>query len=118
MGSRPLRRRAMIRLDPDDRRTLPAVVVSLADGVHMAECVDRDGTITFWLLGDHKGRHGCACRRCASHERTGPLPADLRDRLGLRHRCGAATRSTGQPCRSLVSERGLACAAHQPEAAR
>lgn len=107
------------RIDPNDERSLPAVTVPLVAGLVMAECVSGDGTTALWLMrDDDAGTIGCASRCCAPHERTGPLPAELRDRLGLVHRCGAPTRSTGHPCRSIVQAADDTCGTHRRREAR
>ncbi len=100
------------RIDPDDQRALQALTVPLAEGVALAECVAPDGSTAFWLLQAGSHTYGCACRRCVPHELTGRLPVELRDRLGLVHRCGAPTRSTGQPCRSIVQDPDATCTSH------
>lgn len=104
------------RMDPDDRHALQALTVPLADDLAVAECVQPDGSVTFWVLHARSDTYGCACARCVPHERTGPLPLELRDRLGLVHRCGAPTRSTGLPCRSHVPGPGATCTVHQRQA--
>lgn len=94
--------------------SLPYEVVELGNGDELALAVDMRGDSTLWII-----RPGtCECDRCqgstvdAAHERLGRLPAEYRERLGLRHRCGRPT-SAGHPCRSIVGDAGVPCGWHR-----
>jgi hypothetical protein len=56
---------------------------------------------------------GAPILAAAPHEALGRLPAEYRERLGLRHRCGRPTSTTGRPCRTIVEHHGEACTWHQ-----
>ncbi|WP_139114195.1 MULTISPECIES: hypothetical protein [unclassified Gordonia (in: high G+C Gram-positive bacteria)] len=102
----------------------PPTEIGLADvgldGYTIAETVDRDGQRQAWIVArhhladvdDHRDvDHGAV--EAPPHERLGPLPDDLRDRVAaVVLRCGRPTAS-GRPCRARVAEPGAACGAHR-----
>ena len=107
----------MTPADPHDRHSLPADGIDLDATLTIAWCVDPRGHAHPWLLDHaHHGRPGCACRRCAPHERPGhPIPAHMQQRLDAltsRRRCGRPTR-TGRPCRQPVHPDATGCHHHQ-----
>lgn len=82
--------------------------------------VTADGRDVLWLVDhDHAddsddADYGCACQRCAPHERTGPLPAHVRGLVArAKPRCGRP-RADGRPCRNVVATCGDACHHHRP----
>ena len=95
-----------------DLVALPAVAIPLTADLIAAECIDSTGTTSLWLLRDPDAPAGCAGTCCAPHEGDGPMRRALRERLGLVHRCGAATHA-GSPCRLPVPMPGSACAHHR-----
>lgn len=99
-------------LDLDSDRPQVAAVWAIGDpGWLFAECVNVDGATSFWLLGPGRSDDD-APRGIPEHERLGRLPAEYRERLGLRPRCGRP-KSSGEPCRMLVREPGAACEWHR-----
>ena len=65
-----------------------------------------------WLLSpEPDAPHGNASPRWAPHEQLGRLPAQFRET----YRCGVPKRD-GQPCRTVVAERGQSCAWHKAKA--
>lgn len=95
---------------PHEQHTLPAYVAPLADGWEISECVDADGTMTFWILSPEDSHdHGNASKMSAPHEQVGALPREWKRRLGLT--CGAKTRS-GASCKTVVRTYGLHCSQH------
>jgi hypothetical protein len=96
----------------------------LGDGLWVAWLVDADGARCPYIVDRHPDAptdlpSGREVVRLAPHERTGRLPADVREALGLIHRCGALAATTGRPCRNRVARPGDRCDAHrdQPAAA-
>lgn len=89
-------------------------------GYSIAETVDPNGVIEFWILhqpqiGSPDADHG---NPTPPHELNGPLRPDWRRRVAeTLLRCGRATRA-GRPCRTPVAVPGLACAHHRTEARR
>lgn len=92
--------------------------ISLDGGFTAAVVVAADGSESLWVLKDET-RHrfvvdgiGYGNAR-PTHERTGRLPAHIRDRLwGDSLRCGRR-RWDGQACRHRVAEPGGTCSAHR-----
>lgn len=79
-----------------------------------AECVNQDGTTSFWLVSkEHLDAEDApAGNPNQSHEKLGRLPGLVRDRIwGDRLRCGRP-RYDGQPCRQRVKEPGQPCGQH------
>ena len=79
-----------------------------------AVCVTPDGETELWLvredvLNEPDAAHGNADQ---THEKLGPLPHEVRERIwGDSLRCGRP-RCDGQPCRQRVKEPGQSCAVH------
>jgi hypothetical protein len=103
-----------------DPRPIPdwGTAAPLAGGYIAAECVASDGEAWPWLVAplcpgcEDDATHGNR-DTVPAHERTGRLPVQVRDALGLIHRCGRPTkRGKGPPCRIVVSEPGQVCGAH------
>lgn len=88
--------------------------VGLGDGPHAAAVAVRaDGTTDLWVL-DLRYNHE-ATLSTPPHEQLGPLPSAYRTRvLFVPLRCGAPTRSTGEPCRLPVTRPGGRCHLHPP----
>jgi len=98
-----------------DRRALPTASFPTADGWCAAECVNADGSVSYWLVGPDDGAApGCADRKAAPHEQTGRLPAEYRRRLGFQ--CSART-ATGRRCSNTTAEVDGLCPAHRPRRA-
>lgn len=94
----------------------------LGNGYTIAWCIAPDGEPWPWLVAN-------LCPRCEdaathgspavtpAHERTGRLPREIREALGLVYRCGAPTSTRhGAPCRVVVAEPGQHCGAHRETA--
>jgi hypothetical protein len=102
-----------------DVRSVPDLDTAawLGNGYMLAWCIAGDGEAWPWLVRNLCGECDAAATHGSrdlvpAHERTGRLPAAVRDALGLVHRCGAPTRR-GEPCRARVSEAGELCGAHR-----
>lgn len=97
----------------DGNHTVSLHDVGLA-GYSAGVSVDRDGTVTLWVLNDELvGQagvdHGNEHPR---HELLGRLPVNFRDRLwGGQLRCGRPT-TRGRPCGMRVASPGEACGIH------
>jgi hypothetical protein len=92
--------------------------IVLSSGDRVAECVDTDGTVAYWLLRPVRSAHEAdavhGSVHGALHERLGPLPDDFQDRVrGVPLRCGRRTQG-GRGCRSKVSDVGQVCHLHGP----
>lgn len=90
----------------------------LASGYLAAECVGPDGEVWPWLVAplcpacEDEATHGNR-NVVPVHERTGKLPREIREALGLLYRCAGRTRQgAGRPCRIIVSEPGGYCGQH------
>ena len=82
-----------------------AAVLVASDGCQDLVLVDRE------LVGDGRTTYNHTTP-AAPHERLGPLPHEVRERIwGDILRCGRA-RCDGQPCRQRVKEPGQSCAVH------
>ena len=72
-------------------RSIPDVLVHLAPGLHAAECVNVDGTVSLWLLVDGctcgPEDPGCGCADCAPHEQGGRFRPAAGRRGFLPHPC-------------------------------
>lgn len=79
-----------------------------------AVTVSGDGTERLWIVSESQlGVDGTDCGDADQpHERLGPIPAVLRDRIWPPILCGRKT-SAGRPCRSRVQTPGEACMHHQ-----
>lgn len=77
--------------------------------------VGPDGDTWPWIRSAVRGEPGCACPRCAPHERLGPLPHRYTAQLAPVApvaRCGRP-RTDGKPCRAWVATPGDACWWHR-----
>ncbi|BBX63034.1 hypothetical protein MSAS_22080 [Mycobacterium saskatchewanense] len=89
-----------------------------APGYGAVTAVHADGSTVLLVaetarIGDTTAVFDAACSD-APHEQPGPLAAGWRDRIALAPiRCGRATRTTGRPCRQIVTHAGAACARHR-----
>lgn len=92
---------------------LVASTTCLTDDLCAAVVVGPDGGTALWLLR-RSGDPGCAGSCCAPHEQPGPLPLAVTRRVQADARCGAPTRTTGQPCRHTVDRAGERCRQHRP----
>ena len=105
-----------------DVRSVPdlATAAFLGDGYMLAWCIASDGEAWPWLVRNLCGECDAAATHGSrelvpAHERTGRLPASVRDALGLVHRCGAPN-SRGEPCRAVVTTPGARCGHHRDTA--
>lgn len=77
--------------------------VSSADDIHVAEVVNPDGSMAFWVLGFEGEPQGLTA--IPDHEQVGPLPWRVVRRLASlpeAGRCNAPTKA-GTPCRKSAT---------------
>lgn len=109
--------------DRDERQVVELVVdwwtaADLGGARWLAWFIDVDGARCGPYLVDRQidcptlVPNGRGIEALAPHERTGRLPGELQDRLGLVHRCGAPTK-TGRPCRQPVHTADQRCHVHE-----
>lgn len=92
----------------EDRTELEFHGRRVGPGWRIGEAITADGSRTFWLFADGVVESG-PVPPTPKHEDLGPLPREVRLRLGLR--CPAVKRD-GRRCRNTVREFGGRCAAH------
>ncbi|WP_197373463.1 hypothetical protein [Mycolicibacterium baixiangningiae] len=86
-----------------------------APGLVAAVAVGPDGGETLWLVDQDQLNHPDVDHGNPSppHERTGPLPAAIRDLITPPPQCGRPTLTTGRPCRTRVLNYGDSCLQHR-----
>jgi hypothetical protein len=104
-----------------DGKCLVFDTVALGTGDRVAECVDTDGTVAYWLLRPLCARHEADAVHGsvagAPHEQLGLLPNQYQNRVrAVPLRCGHPTHD-GRGCRSRVPGIGEVCHLHRPSTA-